>query len=176
MAKNVHLSRHFVEKYLLALEETYVIAFLRPYFANLGKAIIKTPKVYFYDTGLRNAVFGEFQPLDNRADIGTMIENFVFSELIKSVEKDRLWFYRTTTGSEIDFIFVKGNKTIPIEEKYRISGQKAYPKTFNTLAKHTNFKKGLVITKNYLQEKKTLDMQILYIPASVLYCTGAKLD
>jgi predicted AAA+ superfamily ATPase len=176
VAKNVHLSRHFVEKYLLALEETYVIAFLRPYFANLGKAIIKTPKVYFYDTGLRNAVFGEFQPLDNRADIGTMIENFVFSELIKSVEKDRLWFYRTTTGSEIDFIFIKGNKTIPIEVKYRISGQKAYPKTFNTLAKHTNFKKGLVITKNYLQEKKTLDMQILYIPASVLYCTGAKLD
>ena len=93
-----------------------------PNFTNLGKAILKTPKLYFYDTGLRNAVFGEFQPLDNRADIGAMIENSVFSELIKSIEKDRLWFYRTTTGSEIDFMFVKENKTIPIEVKYRISG------------------------------------------------------
>jgi len=176
VAKNVRLSRHFVEKYLLALEETYVIALLRPYFTNLGKAIIKTPKLYFYDTGLRNAVFGEFQPLDNRADIGAIIENFVFSELIKSIEKDRLWFYRTTTGSEIDFIFVKGNKTIPIKVKYRISSQKAYPKTFNTLVKHTNFKKGLVITRDYLQEKKTQDMQILYMPACVLNCIGSELD
>ena len=176
VAKNVRLSRHFIEKYLLALEETYVIAFLRPYFANLGKAIIKTPKLYFYDTGLRNAVFGEFQPLDNRADLGALIENFVFSELIKSVEKDRLWFYRTTTGSEIDFIFVKGNQTIPIEVKYRISGQKVYPKTFNTLSNHTDLKKGLVITKDYLQEKKNRNMQILYRPAPVLYCIGAEFD
>jgi len=176
VAKNVRLSRHFVEKYLLALEETYVIAFLRPYFVNLGKAIIKTPKLYFYNTGLRNAVFGEFQPLDHRADIGAMIENFVFSELIKSVEKDRLWFYRTTSGSEIDFIFIKGNKTIPIEVKYRISGQKVYPKTFNTLLKYTDFKKGLVITRDYLQEKKNRDMQIFYRPAPVLYCIGAELD
>ena len=176
VAKNVRLSRHFVEKYLLALEETYVISFLRPYFANMGKAIIKTSKLYFYDTGLRNAVFGEFQPLDNRADLGAIIENFVFSELIKTVEKDRLWFYRTTSGSEIDFIFVKGNKIIPIEVKYRISSQKAYPKTFNTLSKHTNFTKGLVITRDYLQEKITREMQILYRPAPVLYCIGADID
>jgi len=175
VAKNVRLSRHFVEKYLLALEETYVITLLRPYFTNLGKAIIKTPKLYFYDTGLRNAVFGEFQSLDNRADIGAIIENFVFSELIKSIEKDRLWFYRTTTGSEIDFLFVKGNKTIPIEVKYRISGQKAYPKTFNTLLKHTNFKKALVISRDYSRKRKIQDIKILYIPACVLYGIGSEL-
>jgi len=170
VSKNVRLSRHFVEKYLLALEETYVIALLRPYFASLGKAIIKTPKLYFIDTGLRNAVFGDFQSLDNRADTGAIIENFVFSELIKSIEKDRLWFYRTTTGSEIDFVFVKGNKTIPIEVKYRISHQKALPKTLHTLAKHMDLKRGLVITRDYLQEKETQDMQILFRPAWALYC------
>jgi len=73
-------------------------------------------------------------------------------------------------------LFVKGNKTIPIEVKYRISSQKAYPKTFDTLVKHTNFKKGLVITRDYLQEKKTQGMQILYMPACVLYCIGSELD
>ncbi len=169
VSKNVRLSRHFVEKYLLALEETYVIALLRPYFANLGKAIIKTPKLYFIDNGLRNAVFGEFQPLYKRADIGQLIENFVFSELIKPIERDRLWFYRTTTGSEIDFLFVKGGKTIPLEVKYRISHQKTYPKTLHTLAKHTALKKGLVITRDYFHNIETQNMEILFRPAWALY-------
>jgi predicted AAA+ superfamily ATPase len=175
VSKNVRLSRHFVEKYLLALEETYVIALLRPYFANLGKAIIKTPKLYFIDNGLRNAVFGEFQPLDKRADIGQIIENFVFSELIKSIEKDRLWFYRTTTGSEIDFLYVKGGKTAPLEVKYRISHQKTYPKTLNTLAKHTALKKGLLITRDYFYNLETQNMEILFRPAWTLYSIASDL-
>jgi predicted AAA+ superfamily ATPase len=58
VAKNTRLTRHFVEKYLFALEQTYVVAFLRPYFVNLGKAIVKTPKLYFCDTGIRNSVYG----------------------------------------------------------------------------------------------------------------------
>lgn len=176
VSKNIRLSRHFVEKYLLALEQTYVLAFLRPYFANLGKAIIKVPKLYFYDTGLRNTVFGQFQPLNNRQDAGALIENFVFSELIKSVEKERLWFYRTTTGSEIDFLFIKGNNTIPVEVKYSTSRQETIPKTFQTIQKHTGLNKALVITKDYFQEKKKENVRVNFIPAWSIYDIGDELE
>jgi len=176
VAKNVRISRHFVEKYLLALQDTYVLAFLAPYFVNLGKAIIKTPKLYFYDTGIRNAVFGQFDSLDKRMDSGKMLENFIFTELIKTFDKDRLWFYRTTSGSEIDFLFIKGDQTIPIEVKYGISRQKVVPKTFNTLVKHTALKKAVVVTKNYLGERKKGNLSIIFRPAWSVYNLRTEID
>ena len=169
VAKNVRLSRHFVEKYLFALEETYVVTSLRPYFVNLGKAIIKTPKLYFCDTGVRNAVFGQFESLDKRPDTGALVENFVFSELMKTLDRDRLWFYRTTTGSEIDFLFVKGDHTVPVEVKYGITRQKAVPKTFSTLTRHTGLKKAVVVTKDYLHEEAKGALRVLFRPAWSAY-------
>jgi len=83
ISKNIGITRHFVEKFLMALEKTYVVLYLRPYFTNLGKSIIKTPKLYFIDTGIRNVIFSHFDSLDFRADAGSLIENFVFSELTK---------------------------------------------------------------------------------------------
>ena len=176
VAKNVRLSRHFVEKYLFALEKTYVVTFLRPYFVNLGKAIIKTPKLYFCDTGIRNAVFGQFESLDKRLDAGALVENFVFSELIKSLDRDRLWFYRTTTGSEIDFLFVKSDQTVPVEVKYGISRQKAAPRIFSTLIRHAKLQKAVVITKDYLHEEKKGTLRVLFRPAWSAYNLKTDLD
>jgi hypothetical protein len=172
VSKNIRVSRHFVEKYLFALEQTYVLSFLRPYFTNLGKAIIKTPKLYFCDTGLRNTVFGTFQRLNKRPDTGVIIENFVFSELIKSIEKDRLWFYRTTTGSEIDFLFIRGRHVIPVEVKYSTSRQGVIPKTFDTIKGQTRFMKALVITKDYLQKREKANAQINFRPAWSIFNMG----
>lgn len=165
IAKNVRLSRHFVEKYLLALEETYVLRFLRPHFVNLGKALIKTPKLYFCDTGLRNAVFGQFTPLHERADTGMLVENMVFSELAKGLDRNRLWFYRTNTGSEIDFLIVKGEEIIPVEVKYGITRQEVVPRIFDTLKRYKNIKRALVVTKDYLHDEKMDDLCILFRPA-----------
>ena len=169
VAKNIRLSRHFVEKYLFALEETYVLAPLRPYFVNLGKAIIKSPKYYFCDSGIRNTVLGQFEPLEKRGDTGALVESFVFSELMKSVDKDRLWFYRTTAGSEADFLLFKGNHVIPIEVKYSTTRQRAVPKIFYTLDKHTGVSKGIVITKDHMGEEEREGMYVVFRPAWSVY-------
>ncbi len=132
IAKNVRLSRHYVEKYITSLEETYVASRLSPFFANFGKAIIKAPKLYFCDPGLRNTVFGEFQSLENRTDAGALVENFIFSELLKSDLKEYIWFYRTTAGSEIDFIIAKNTVCIPVEVKQSIGRQQKIPKIFGS--------------------------------------------
>jgi predicted AAA+ superfamily ATPase len=172
VAKNIRLSRYFVERYLFALEETYVLAQIRPYFVNLGKAIIKSPKYYFCDPGIKNAVFRQFEPLKTRSDAGALVESFVFSELMKSVDRDRLWFYRTTAGSEADFLLFKGNDLIPIEVKYSTTRQRAVPKIFSTLNKHTGVSKAIVITKDHISEEQREGMYVAFRPAWSAYCVN----
>ena len=169
VAKNTRLTRHFVEKYLFALEQTYVAAFLRPYFVNLGKAVVKTPKLYFCDTGIRNSVFGQFEPLDKRQDSGMLVENFVFSELLKAIDKDRLWFYRTSAGSEVDFLVISADQTVPVEVKHSISRQKSVPKIFQTLARNTSIKEAVVVTRDHLHREQRGGMQIFFLPAHAVY-------
>jgi hypothetical protein len=172
ISKNVRLSRHFVDKYLFALEEAYVISRLSPYFVNLGKAIGKTRKLFFCDTGIRNAIFGHFGSLKQRLDAGLLIENFIFCELIKCLDKNRLWFYRTSAGSEIDFLFVEGNQTTPIEVKYGASRQKIIPKAFDSLTGHTDLKKSIIVTKDYIYKEKKGAMDVAFLPAWAAYSLG----
>lgn len=169
VAKNTRLTRYFVEAYLFALQETYVVQLLLPYFVNLGKAIVKTPKLYFCDTGIRNAVFGQFGTLAQRRDSGLLVENFVFSELIKAIDRERIWFYRTTAGSEVDFVVDRGDHVVPVEVKYSASRQKTVPKIFATLANHAGIKKALVATRNYADDTERYGARILFRPSYTLY-------
>lgn len=172
VAKNSRLTRHFVEKYLFALQETYIVGLLQPYFVNLGKAVVKTPKLYFCDTGIRNTVFGQFEPLEQRSDAGLLVENFVFSELIKSIDRQWIWFYRTTVGSEVDFLIVKGRQITPIEVKYSLSRQQAVPKTFGTLAEHADMQKALIVTRDYVKVQQKYGAHMFFRPAYALYNIG----
>lgn len=172
VAKNVRISRHYVDKYLLALQETYIAESLKPYFPNLGKAIVKTAKVYFCDTGMRNTVFGTFEPLQQRSDSGFLVEGFVFSELLKSVNRDRLWFYRTTTGTEVDFLFVKAGRVIPVEVKYSASRQRTIPRAFKTLSGHLGHHRAMIITRDYLDERGSGDLSIAFKPAWSIFNIG----
>ncbi len=105
-----------VKSNLNLLEKTYIIRLLRPYFTNKRTELIKNPKVYFLDTGLRNSVLSDFKGLNLRQDKGALYENFIFSELVK---KDlNLKFWRTKSKAEVDFII---NDRIPVEVKSALS-------------------------------------------------------
>jgi len=71
-----------LKKYLNLLEKTYIAALVKPFFTNRRTELVKNPKGYFYDTGLRNAVISDFKRLDARQDKGVLYENFIFTELI----------------------------------------------------------------------------------------------
>ena len=120
LALSSGLSRPTVKKYLFLLENTFVLKLILPFFTNKRTEIIKTPKVYFEDIGLRNAVLNNFSPLDQRTDRGAILENFVFSQLSKqNEESDKIRFWRSQTKSEVDFIWQdKINEPYPIEVKF----------------------------------------------------------
>jgi len=101
-----------IKKQINFLEKTYVASLLRPYFRNKRTELVKNPKVYFFDTGLRNAVIKDFKPVNERQDKGALYENCVFSELMK---KDRLVkYWRTKSKAEVDFVV---DDRIPLEVK-----------------------------------------------------------
>jgi hypothetical protein len=101
-----------VKKQINFLEKTYIASILRPYFRNKRTELVKNPKVYFLDTGLRNAVIKDFKPVNERQDKGALYENCVFSELMK---KDRMVkYWRTKSKAEVDFVV---DDRIPLEVK-----------------------------------------------------------
>lgn len=112
------LSRNTAEKYLDVLIGTYVFNLVTPFYRNIRSELTKMPKVYALDTGIHNYFARSFNA-DHQLD-GSLIENFVYLELLHQFKKDYIHFYRTIGGAEIDFaIESTENKMILGEVKYR---------------------------------------------------------
>ena len=89
-----------VERYVILLEQSYIIFRLGSFSRNLRNELKSSRKIYFYDNGIRNAVIANFSLAETRSDIGALFENFLVSERIKYLQYHHLWhntwFWRTT--------------------------------------------------------------------------------
>ncbi len=123
LSRDLGVAVNTVKAWLSVLEASHQIVVLRPYHANIGKRLVKTPKVYFTDvgtlcylTGVRSWELAARGPL-----AGAIFETAVFSELYKAAhhrgQEPRLWFWRTSTGQEVDFLVQQGTKLVPVEVK-----------------------------------------------------------
>lgn len=109
-----------LKKYLNFLEKTFICSFIKPYFTNKRVEIVKNPKVYFFDTGIRNFIINDFRGFDDRPDTGALLENSVFQQLLKKDYKINYW--RTKKQHEIDFIiFPINQKELALEVKNRLA-------------------------------------------------------
>jgi predicted AAA+ superfamily ATPase len=109
----LNLNAATIEGYLDALELSYVITRVRPFFSNKVKEIVKQPKVYFTDTGIRNAAVGQFPAMPD----GHLFENYVLTELMKMGLSPKYW--RTKSGAEVDFVLDIPQGPVPIEVKLK---------------------------------------------------------
>jgi hypothetical protein len=107
---------HLVKKFLNLFEKTYILRLVRPFFSNKRIELVKNPKVYFVDTGLRNSISGDFRPLRDRPDRGALVENHHFSEFLKAGREAKYW--RTKSKAEVDFIV---DERLPVEVKSKLS-------------------------------------------------------
>lgn len=123
LSRGLGISRVTVEHYLDILEQTYVIFRLPAFSTNARKEIVKSKKIYFYDTGIRNAVLKEFSVNATRSDIGQLWENWVIAEKAKenllSGNKSDFYFWRSRAGSEIDLIEKRGGELFAFEIKWK---------------------------------------------------------
>lgn len=111
-----------VKKYMNFFEKTYICNLVRPFYTNKRTEIVKNPKVYFFDTGLRNSIVNDFRTLDHRPDAGALLENGIAMQAIKKNYPVRYW--RDKKKHEVDFVFSLGEgNTIAIESKLRARRQ-----------------------------------------------------
>ncbi len=123
LANRLKIDRKTVVSYLDVLEKTYVIVRNRPFSKNPRREIGKNYKIYFVDLGVRNALIGDFNPLNLRSDLGAIWENFLFTERRKMYANSgshlKTYFWRSYSGAEVDYIEKVINKELEaFEFKY----------------------------------------------------------
>jgi len=114
------LNMQETKNYIEIIKETHLIILLRPFFTNKNKELVKIPKPYFIDNGVRNFFIKNFNLISLREDKGFLFEGFVISELLKSgINADLLKFWQDKNKHEVDVIIEQGQNKIPLEIKYK---------------------------------------------------------
>ena len=123
IANAIGISAPTAKAWVTILERSGVIFILRPYYSNITKRLVKTPKMYFMDTGLAAYLcrWPDAATLENGAMDGAFFETYVVTEMIKSYynagKPVDLYYYRDVDRKEIDLLVVEGDKMYPIEIK-----------------------------------------------------------
>ena len=123
LARDVGMSVPTIKKWISILEASYQIFLLPPHFNNLGKRLIKSPKIYFLDTGVASYLMGLHspEPLRKGPMIGPLFETLVVAEWVKTFyhrgERPELFYWRSKLGLEVDLIIDRNGKLYPMEIK-----------------------------------------------------------
>ena len=150
LSNMVGIDKKTVESYLNILEQSFVIFRLMPFSRNLRNELKKLRKIYFYDTGIRNALVNNLNPLNLRNDAGALFENFMISERVKFNanfnKRKNIYFWRTHQQKEIDYIEEGEGKLEAYEFKLSAKTYKtpkefleAYPESTCKLINRENF-------------------------------------
>lgn len=139
LARDLGITANTAKAWLSVLEATFQVVVVRPYHANVGKRLVKTPKVYFTDvgtlcylTGLKDPEHAARGPLG-----GPILETAVFGEIFKTLThrgiEPQIYFWRTSAGLEVDFIVETEGRLVPIEVKLSGTPKPAMGRAIRTL-------------------------------------------
>ena len=146
LGKSLSISHHTVKKYLDVLAGTFMIRLLTPWFENISKRQVRSPKVYLRDSGLLHALVGiqNEEQLQVYPRLGSSWEGFALEEIIKAyhVPAEACYFWATQAGAELDLMIIKDGKRIGFEFK------------------HTDFPK---VTPSMHIALETLNLEHLYV-------------
>ncbi|MBS1987431.1 ATP-binding protein [Candidatus Dependentiae bacterium] len=146
IGNSLDISNHTVRRYLDILAGTFMVRELQPWFENIGKRQVKSPKIYIRDSGLLHALLNipDYDALQIYPKLGASWEGFALEEIIKQhhAQTDECYFWSTQSGAELDLLIIKDGKKIGFEFKY------------------TDFPK---ITKSMYISLQDLDLDHLYL-------------
>ena len=149
LARDVGISQPTADRWLSILLASNIVYLLKPYFNNITKRAVKTPKLYFLDTGLAAYLtrWNTAETLKNGAMAGAFFETFVISEILKSYfnrgdSDPPLYFYRDRDRNEIDLVIEKDGCLHPVEIKKHADPKRSDIRAFDSLEKNTGLKRG----------------------------------
>ena len=123
ISRDLGIAFSTAKRWLSVLEASFIVIILRPYYINVGKRMVKSPKVYFTDTGtlcylvgLKEPEHAAFSPMSG-AIFETAVVNEIYKRIHHRARVPQLYFWRTSNGNEVDIIIDNGHRLIPIEVK-----------------------------------------------------------
>lgn len=168
IANSLGLSAPTVRRYLDILSETFIARQLQPYYTNIKKRLVKSPKVYIRDSGLLHALLmiRTLDDLQSHPSLGSSWEGFIIEQIIGALPNNRdIFFYRTSAGAELDLLFFnKKNEPIAVEVKYSLSP--GLSKGFRIAFEDLSCSKGFVVYPG--EESYPLTEKIFTLPAKNL--------
>ncbi|MBD5468156.1 MAG: ATP-binding protein [Lachnospiraceae bacterium] len=172
IANAIGVSAPTAKEWVSILERSGIIFILRPYYNNITNRLVKTPKMYFLDTGLAAYLcrWPNAETLENGAMDGAFFETYVVSEIVKSYynagKRPDLYYYRDVDGKEIDLLFVEGDKIYPMEIKKAKMPEHA-DKNFSVLDKlKLNVRQGIILCM--ADEMLPLNRDTWYFPVTAI--------
>lgn len=149
LSRESGLSYRNCQEYLLLLQHMYIIRLVKPYFTNKRKTISKMSKIYFCDLGLRNIIYRDFNDATKRADRGHLFENEICLELLRTAgPADEIFFYRTTSGTEVDFVVSGTHGNTAVECKFKHFDKPASITALNTFGEQEGISRRFVANAN----------------------------
>lgn len=165
LSNTLNLNQATLKKYLFLLENTFVISLLPPFAQNKRKEISKMPKVYLEDMGLRNFALSDFRTVSLRRELGNIVENFVFNEFQKSAQSlDKLYFWRTLSQQEVDFVYQRGEEYTAVEVKYVPFKKEVIPSGLRSFIQKYRPKTALVVTQGYQGHTRFHSTDVYFLP------------
>ena len=152
IARDLGVAVNTIRAWLSVLEATWQVFVLRPYHANIGKRLVKTPKVYFTDVGTLCHLVGLKDPEHAASGpmSGPIMETAVLCEIVKTFthrgEPPRVYFWRTRAGTEVDFVIEAGESLVPVEVKVSATPRPAMAKAIRMLQREL----GATATPGYV--------------------------
>lgn len=141
VARDADVAVNTAKNWLSILQASFQIFLLQPYFANTTKRLVKSPKLYFLDTGLAAYLTEWSSPetLEAGAMSGAILETYVLTELIKSWwhrgKMPQIYYYRDRDGQEVDFLFSQDQTVYPVEVKKTASPKREMAQPFTVLGR-----------------------------------------
>lgn len=173
LGRDVGIDSKTVKAWLSVLEVSGLVYLLRPYHNNLTKRVVKTPKLYFLDTGLCCYLtkWTEFKALEAGAMSGAILETFLVGEILKSYWHNgrtaNIYYYRDLDQKEVDLIIESGDTLYPVEFKKTGTPSRTASKHFHVLKKlGKNIGSGVVLC--FIAKPVPLSQEVTAIPISYL--------
>ena len=158
----VGASYQTIKRWISILKTSFIIYTLRPYHKNYNKRVIKSPKLYFYDTGLACALMNirSKEELNIHFAKGALFENFVITEMMKKdfnqAKRGNFYYWRNSSGNEIDLLIDRGMKIYPFEMKASRTVQSKFSKGlnyFNEISENPSSQSFLIYGGDEKQER-----------------------
>ena len=165
VSQNLNYSLRQVRKDIAILNQVFLLDVVKPFFTNRGRELKQTNKIYYFDSGIRNAILRDFRNLNQRSDKGVLFESFVLHELQKLLRVGQdIYYWRTRKKDEVDLVLVEDRVPIAIEVKSRLQRADIPQGLKQFLRQYPECKTAIVLNEDLKQEVKFEGRRVIFAP------------